>query len=83
MGLPPVERCLASSAAKAKEDKCEADAVGTLEGSRFGPRFHEPANFVLSPDTTTEQRSGRLPGTADRFAIVSKPQPIPQNQRAD
>jgi len=32
-----VERCLASSVAKAMADRCEADSVETPEGSRFYP----------------------------------------------
>jgi hypothetical protein len=32
---PPVERCLASPVAKAMEDKCEADAVGSPLGLHF------------------------------------------------
>ena len=55
MGSSPVERCLA----------CEADAVGTLEGSRFGPCAitHVLISIICVAETCGNRR---LPGMTRR-----------------
>jgi hypothetical protein len=53
-----------------------------LEGSRFGARPHHLAKSGLLRDMAAERVSGRLPGTARRFAILQvAPQQFPEPPR--
>jgi hypothetical protein len=68
VGSRPVERCLASPFAKATEDKCEADAVDALEGSRFYP---EPVcTHILE---TPRLPGGRVGGGGSRERLLTPP----------
>jgi hypothetical protein len=65
-----VERCLASSVAKAMEDKCEADGVCLLvggRGSRRTERLSEEKPRTLIPMVNEAERRADLSDVASPF----------------